>query len=177
MNFSGVTISGDIASLPVVDDREPPNNRIIVNTFALNIRSGPGPFYTVLTTVAGGSVLKPTGRTSDGVWYRVEGDYGVGWVNVKYILFRGEIGTIPFASNPVGDLLPNQAYLFYDTTVYTEPNEVTTAGVLPGDALYNVVARRADWVMYQLDTPLGLVWVYAKNIAFRGDYDSVPVAQ
>lgn len=178
MNFSGVTITGDISTLPVVDGLpERPANIIIVNAFALNIRSGPGPDYEIIATVSGGSTLSPTGRSPDRAWWRVEGDYGVGWVNVKYIIFRGLIGTVPTATEPVGELSKPYAMILIDRPVYTTPDQSTQAGILPAGTQYTVTGRTDRWSMLQLDTPLGLVWINYGATVFRGNPDLVPFIQ
>lgn len=176
MNFSGVTIRGDLAALPVVDGTpERPPNVIIVNTFALNIRSGPGPDYEVIATAAGGSQLNPTGRHPNQNWWRVEGDYGVGWVNVRYILFRGYVTTVPVVTEPIGELAKPYAMILTDRSVYSTPDESQEVGVLPAGTQYNVVARTDRWSMLQLDTPLGLVWINYGATVFRGNPDLVPL--
>lgn len=71
------------------------SNRVIVNTGNLNIRSGPSASFSVVTSVPGGTELIVTGRAGDGVWYRVEGNFGVGWVNNQFTIFRGNYSTVP----------------------------------------------------------------------------------
>jgi uncharacterized protein YgiM (DUF1202 family) len=70
-------------------------NRVVINTGNLNIRSGPAAGFSVVATVPGGTELAVIGRASDGVWYYVEGDFGRGWLNNQFVLFRGNYGTVP----------------------------------------------------------------------------------
>jgi uncharacterized protein YgiM (DUF1202 family) len=70
-------------------------NRVIVNTGFLNLRSGPSAAYSVVATVAGGTELIVLGRATDNVWFLVQGDFGQGWLNSQFALFRGDYSTVP----------------------------------------------------------------------------------
>jgi uncharacterized protein YgiM (DUF1202 family) len=70
-------------------------NRVIVNTGFLNLRSGPSAGYSVVATVAGGTELIVLGRATDNVWFLVQGDFGQGWLNSQFALFRGDYSTVP----------------------------------------------------------------------------------
>lgn len=70
-------------------------NRVIVNTGNLNVRSGPGGGFSVVAVVPGGTELAVVGRASDGVWHLVQGSFGQGWVNIEFVIFRGDYSTIP----------------------------------------------------------------------------------
>lgn len=74
-------------------------SRLIVNTGNLNVRSGPGPQYTVVAVVPGGVTLTPLGVTSDNLWFLVEGTFGRGWVYSEYTIFRGNYGSVPIIEN------------------------------------------------------------------------------
>ncbi len=63
----------------------------IINTGAVNIRLGPGPSYTSIAVVQGGSQLTILGYARDQIWYLVQGDFGQGWVYGQYILIRGNL--------------------------------------------------------------------------------------
>jgi len=74
-------------------------NRVIVNTGFLNIRSGPSAGFSVVATVPGGTELEVLGRATDDVWYLVEGDFGQGWLNSQFTIFRGSFSTVPVLRN------------------------------------------------------------------------------
>jgi uncharacterized protein YgiM (DUF1202 family) len=74
--------------------------RLIVNTGFLNIRSGPGAYYTVVGTVPGGTELTILGQSPDRVWYQVEGDFGLGWANSQFGIFRGNWSAMPIVPTP-----------------------------------------------------------------------------
>jgi len=68
---------------------------LIVNTSYLNIRSGPGGYFTVAGVAVGGQTFTPLGITPDGEWFLIEGSFGRGWVDQDYVLFRGIIDNVP----------------------------------------------------------------------------------
>lgn len=178
VNFSGISLNGTLELLPVVSTERPPNNRIIINTYALNVRSGPGPDFTSITVLAGGTEVRTTGRSPDRGWWRVEGDFGVGWVNMKFIIFRGQHWTVPFVTEPAGEIALPYAIVAIDRPVYTTWEGVEVAGTLPGGTQYTVLGRSDNnWTMLQLDTPLGRVWLNAGAVIFRGNPDLVPIIQ
>lgn len=176
VNFSGISLNGSLELLPVVSTETPPNNRIIINTYALNVRSGPGPDFTSIAVLSGGTEVRTTGRSPDYGWWRIEGDFGVGWVNMKYVIFRGQHWTVPFVTEPAGEIALPYAIVAIDRPVYTTWEGIEVAGTLPGGTQYTVLARSDDnWTMLQLDTPLGHVWLNAGAVVFRGNPDLVPV--
>ncbi|MGJ3237905.1 MAG: SH3 domain-containing protein [Anaerolineae bacterium] len=84
-------------------------NTVIVNTGFLNLRSGPSASFSTVATVAGGTELEVLGRATDNVWFFVQGDFGQGWLNSQFTLFRGNYSTVPVISEPVviGAVNPN----------------------------------------------------------------------
>jgi uncharacterized protein YraI len=68
----------------------------VVNTGALNIRSGPGVSYGVITYVYRNSVLSLLSRNADASWIKVATTTGVqGWVNGRYILTSYPLSGLP----------------------------------------------------------------------------------
>lgn len=76
-------------------------NVAIVNTGFLNVRSGPLATFSVIATVPGGTELTVLGRAEDNVWFLVQGDFGQGWINNQFTLFRGNYATVPVITEPV----------------------------------------------------------------------------
>lgn len=68
---------------------------MIANTSFLNVRMGPGAEYAVLTTVVGGTEMPVLGVAADGVWYLVASAAGNGWVNVDFVIPRGDFRNVP----------------------------------------------------------------------------------
>lgn len=177
MVFAGITFNGDMTAIPVLDTSNRSRNHVVVNAFELNVRSGPGAQYTILTTFRGGDTIHTTGVSPDRVWWRVEGDFGVGWVRTRYILFRGDVNTIPVVTEPMGEVAPNTVVMRRTAFVYSVPNplEANIVGSLAINTEHVITGRNPEWTMYQLQTELGLVWVRIENIYFRGFADQVPI--
>jgi uncharacterized protein YgiM (DUF1202 family) len=91
-----VVITGDVDEVIPAPQLEPPG--IVVNTGRLNVRSGPGPQFTVLGSVPGGTVLDGLARTPDGAWYLVESPFGRGWVDAEFTLLRGLFDNLAIVS-------------------------------------------------------------------------------
>ncbi|MDX2160574.1 MAG: SH3 domain-containing protein [bacterium] len=88
----GDTMTTSSVNLPLPTLSEP---ELIVNTSALNVRSGPGGFFTVVAVLIGGESVRPAGISDDGNWFLVEGAFGRGWVDENFVLFRGNIANVP----------------------------------------------------------------------------------
>jgi uncharacterized protein YraI len=177
MNFSGLTLQGDMAGIPIVTLTVTVNNVAIVNIHRLNIRGGPGAQYQSLTSVPGGTTLSVTGRHPTLPWLRVEGDFGVGWVRILYIVFRGNWSAVPFVTEPVGTLEAPVAYLGVAQYVYSQPNlDFPTGGLLPA-GLYVIVGWTPGLGWAELETPLGNVWLPSDLFLMRGIAQNAPVVQ
>lgn len=72
--------------------------RVVVNTGNLNVRTGPGPQFSILGSVPGGSVLPAHGVTTDQAWFLVSSPFGDGWVDAGFVVFRGAIASVPIFS-------------------------------------------------------------------------------
>ena len=69
-----------------------------VNTAYLNVRSGPGISYNVLTVIARGASVTLTHRNAAGTWVRVTLPSGTqGWVNASYLQTSVNISALPIA--------------------------------------------------------------------------------
>ena len=71
--------------------------RAVVNTSYLNARSGPGTTHNVVAVVPGGTTLPVLGKSADGKWFLVQGDFGRGWLRNRYVAFRGNYGLVQVA--------------------------------------------------------------------------------
>ena len=176
INFSGITLQGSMAALPIVDTSPVITNVALVNIHRLNIRSGPGAQYQSLTSVLGGTVLVVTGKHPTLPWLRVEGSYGVGWVRIMHIIFRGVWDLVPSVTEPVGTLEVPLAIFYAPQTVYLTAGYDSPAGeVAAGN--YPIVGKTADGGWWMLQTPLGSVWLPGAKLAWNGDLDNVSVVQ
>ena len=86
-----------LSSLPVTGGIE---SFAVVGTGALNVRSGPGTAYNVLTSIRYGDGMNLLGRSADGVWVQVSLPNGMeGWVNRFYILSNVPISSLPLVTD------------------------------------------------------------------------------
>jgi uncharacterized protein YgiM (DUF1202 family) len=170
----GATAAGTTAGTTAPVPRSP--GWVVVNTGHLNIRSGPGAQYTIVGTVAGGTELDVTGFAPDGVWYRVRGDFGEGWLNIEFAVFRGDGRYIPVIRGITGFLATPKAMITNAVTLYAAPNSTMgVIGTVSGPLEVNAVARTDafDWV--QLETSIGFGWVMTNAVTISGDAALIPV--
>jgi uncharacterized protein YgiM (DUF1202 family) len=67
-----------------------------VRSYALNVRTGPGPDYSRLITVANGTFFDLLARNAEATWVKVALPSGLqGWVNVFYVSPSHSISTLP----------------------------------------------------------------------------------
>ena len=71
--------------------------RALINTSYLNVRMGPGTTHNIITDVPGGTTLAVLGKSADGKWFLVEGDFGQGWLRNRYVAFRGDYSQVQVA--------------------------------------------------------------------------------
>jgi uncharacterized protein YgiM (DUF1202 family) len=72
---------------------------VVVNTSSLNLRSGPGGQFAVISVVVGGQQFRVTGQLRDASWYRVDTPFGEGWLFSQYVAFRGDGSSVPIVSS------------------------------------------------------------------------------
>jgi uncharacterized protein YraI len=84
-----------ISSLPILMDAPP---WAVVTIPVLNVRSGPGSEFTVLTTVPKGRMITLIGRTADNSWVKVVADGAEGWVTTLHIKPSGPVSPLPIAN-------------------------------------------------------------------------------
>ena len=180
-SFAAAAATGDTAA--AVDGLEGPQTllaypRAIINTGFLNIRSGPGAQYSVVTTLSGGSEVPILGIAPDGVWYLVGGDFGQGWLNNEFAIFRGDGSNLPVIREfRASTLAKPVAGVTNAVNLYAAPDtSLGLVGALSGPLEVPIVARSADNTWLQLDTPLGFGWVRANELFnVSGDLNTVPV--
>ncbi|MGA2489716.1 MAG: SH3 domain-containing protein [Anaerolineales bacterium] len=73
----------------------PAGLKYCVTTNLLNLRSGPGIQYTIVTIEGQGTCGQAIARSDDSTWvYLVTGKY-TGWAYVKYLTGQGDISKLP----------------------------------------------------------------------------------
>lgn len=164
----------------------------VVNTGALNVRSGPAPTYTILTTVYQGEVLSMLGRNADGSWIYVLTPSNVtGWVNAKYVIPSSAIADLPIVSTEIPTATPGATATPPPPTAVPSSAVVTTGALNvrsgPGlsysrvDGLdygqyVTLMGRNLDTTWIKVGTPNGKQgWVNGKYIATTINMGTLPV--
>lgn len=149
---------------------------VVVNTGYLNIRSGAGAQFSTVASVPGGTRLGAVGFAPDGVWILVAGDFGRGWVNGDYVLFRGDASSLPVIRETAGSTALPTAQLTRTITLYAAPNlTLGVVGTLNAPGEYTVIGRTADSLWVQLTSPVGIGWVQADFVIVKGNTALIPV--
>jgi hypothetical protein len=129
---------------------------LLVNTQALNVRSGPGAQYTILATVAGGDHLHVVGRSDDDVrenWWYVELANGQrGWVNNIHVFIRGSLSGTPVVEHH-GVLIQPTLYIGYagNPLFPSVPHQGVPVCYLPGNSEFVIVGRTAQSSFYEIE--------------------------
>ncbi|MCP4421531.1 MAG: SH3 domain-containing protein [Chloroflexi bacterium] len=79
----------------------------LVATGALNVRSGPGVTYSVLTVATQGQTVTLLGRNANSSWAKIRLSNGTeGWVNASLLTSNVSISSLPLADSPAAPELP-----------------------------------------------------------------------
>lgn len=174
---------------------------VVVNTSALNVRSGPGAQFSVLYTVPGGAELPVLAIDTANVWYLVGGPFGAGWISQDFVLPRGDFTRVPVYTGqdifsaitnrpsnvglprdfdipvPVREIqLPEVLVNTSALNVRSGPGSVfTILYTVPGGFVFEPLGVTADQVWVLVDSPLGRGWIAREFIVFRGDVSTIPV--
>lgn len=152
-----------ISELPVVGGTPPAQPEpvppiagpiAVVNTGALNVRSGPSPAYPSVAVVTSGQQLLLIGRNASATWVKVQIPNGVqGWVNAYYLQTSVSVVTLPIADAPVD---PGYAIGVVNTgavNVRTGPGaQYNSIAVLNSGTSVALIGRNADatWAKVRL---------------------------
>ena len=173
----------------------------VVNTGNLNVRSGPGPQFSVITTVPGGAQLPVLGFNEDASWYLVTSPAGNGWVYASFTVPRGDFRFVPVltvqnlqgatVSNgtlslpgangtvaaPVPELDPGRVVVNTgNLNVRSGPGaQFSILGSVPGGTTLPVDGTTPDQAWFLVNSPFGAGWVDGGFVVFRGSIASVPI--
>ncbi len=81
-------------------------------TTRLNVRTGPGTGYPVISTVAPGAALTVTARSAAGDWIRVQQPalpLGSGWVSADFLVLTGDASALPVVAPTTPPPAPSAA--------------------------------------------------------------------
>ena len=98
VNASLITTSVSISSLPIQFEQTLSASGL-VNTAALNVRTGPGISYTATAVVYQNQGVALLGRNADSSWVKVRLTNGVvGWINAAYIDTATTLNSLPITN-------------------------------------------------------------------------------
>ena len=155
-----------IATLPVDMTGYPTNVKYVMALQDVNIRSGPGMQFRILSYIAEGQTAKVTGVSANGNWWRVicpDDSVGSCWVSALSSLTRPTDGPLPDTS-----VYPtNVKYITaqQDVTIYSGPsNQFSTVGYIAAGQTAQVTGTNASeswWRVICPDNSVGGCWVSA----------------
>ncbi len=171
----------------------PVNATAVINTGKLNVRSGPGIQYGILTAVNYGETVNLLARNPESTWALVRTSQAVdGWVNVKYITPNVAITSLPVVGTAATATPGPQATATPVVPTAVPGTAVVTASTLNVRAAAGLSYSRVDQVYYgntvwvngrnldttwiSLITPDGVAgWVNAKYITSNINFTTLPV--
>ena len=180
---------GDFSQVPRVSmatetgpAMDPGTPHLVVNTAFLNVRSGPGIGYAIITTVRGGTELPVVSiSTSNRPWMEVTTGAGVGWVNSYYTMRRGNFGSMTQPAGPTDTgagltgIAPRVVVNTHRLNIRSGPgvsNPVITS--VPGGTTLAVLGITSNRSWYQVEGSFGQGWLSSGFVVFRGEFSLVP---
>jgi uncharacterized protein YgiM (DUF1202 family) len=167
-----------VVNLPIVDAAAPPSTTAtaVVNTGALNVRSGPSVAYTVVAVAHQGHAIHLLGRNANSSWAKVRLISGQeGWVNASLITPSVPISSLPFVDAP--GVTPTAVVNTGALNVRSGPglSYSVVAWVQQGQTL-TLLGRNANSSWIQVRTPSSQTgWVNASLVTANVAISSLPV--
>jgi uncharacterized protein YgiM (DUF1202 family) len=167
-----------VTTLPVVDAGTPDQSQAIgvVNTGAVNVRTGPGAQYNSIAVLGSGTTVTLIGRNADATWIKVRLSNGVeGWINADYLNTNVSVWALPIAETPP----PENAAVVNVGALNVRYGPGTGYGVFAvvfRGQVVTMVGRSAYGTWAQVRIPNGaLGWVNSNYLISNVPYDSLPV--
>jgi N-acetylmuramoyl-L-alanine amidase len=166
----------------------------IINTGALNIRSGPGVQYSSIGTLAGGTQTRIVGRTADWSWWLLDTPVGTGWANAIYIIVRGDTSSVPYvppgssaAASPgapeatAPEAVVSGPVAFVATgalNIRSGPNSTfPSLGSVTAGTRMPIIGQSPDRGWWYVESPYGNGYVSKLYVIAEGNTSGVPVVQ
>ncbi|MBE2200758.1 MAG: SH3 domain-containing protein [Anaerolinea sp.] len=171
-----LTTNTTISNLPVVD-APAVTATAVITTGALNVRSGPGVQYGVVTAVSQGQSVALLGRNSSSSWVKIQTGGGQqGWINAAYIQANVAVNTLPVLDAGAAPITVTGLVNTGALNVRTGP-DVTypSIAVVNGGVQLNLIGRTANgiWVKVSLaDGQQG--WVNTSLLILSADVSYLP---
>lgn len=182
VNASAMNTTVPVSTLPINETPiTPPAGMAVgaVNTGQLNIRSGPGANYTVVSSVYYGHVVQLLGRNTFSTWLKVRlFDGQEGWANAKYITTNYPIANLPVMwDDAVIPGAPTAIVMTGNLNIRTGPGAgFTTVTSVPYGTTLTLVGRNADGSWVKVRTSSGQEgWVNASYLTTSVAVSSLPI--
>lgn len=142
----------------------------IVNTSRLFVRSGAGVEYAPVAVLNGGTEVVMLGRNDNDTWWYIEADQIRGWVNVEFLILRGDVSSAPTLPE-AGELDPVRFVTFSPTVLYGGTNTTNGLCLLPASQEFAVIGRDSEQRWFEVQASCDGVdvtgWVEAQQGAIR----------
>lgn len=164
----------------------------IINTGALNIRSGPGAQYSSIGVLSGGTETRIIGRTRDWSWWLLETSLGNGWANAMYVIVRGDTRNVPYVApgttapatneqpgetSPEPELASPVAIVNTGAlNIRSGPNSsFSSLGSVYAGAKLPIIGQSPDRGWWFVQSPFGNGWISKAFCYTTGSTSAVPV--
>jgi uncharacterized protein YraI len=150
----------------------------IVNTGALNVRTGPGFGFASLGVLSGGTSMPIIGRSRDGSWIQVRTPLGDGWVNLNYVVTQNYFGSAPVTEDQAAGAKTAATFVVLTGTVNVRsgPNVgFPSLFTVNAGMKLNIVGQSIDRQWWLVEAPAGKGWVSKQLGQAIGSVGTVPV--
>jgi uncharacterized protein YgiM (DUF1202 family) len=176
VNASLITANVAISSLPVMTSTSPLSPTAVVNTGALNVRSGPGTGYAVTGATYLGQTVSLLGRNgaADWVLIRLAGGHE-GWVNAFYLQPNIAISSLGIVEGNTA-VSPTATIATYALNVRSGPAATyTIVAYLSQWQTAKMVGRNSAGTWVQIQLANGTGWINAAFIQTNVAISTLPV--
>ncbi len=154
--------------------------RAIVNTGALNVRTGPGFGFAPLGVLRGGDEVPIIGRTTDGTWIQVKSPFGDGWINIIYVITKDYFGSAPITESQAANAPREATFVVLTGTVNVRrgPNVSFPALLTVNAGMHLPIlgqSRDRGWWLVKVGDQQG--WVNKQLGQAIGSVNTVPVTE
>lgn len=178
VNVYYVQTSVRVADLPVVETAPPDAGQAIgvVNTGAVNVRSGPGAQYNPVAVLSSGTTVTLIGRNANASWTKVRLSNGIeGWINSAYLNTSVSVWSLPVvdAAPPENGAVVNVGAL---NVRYGPGTGFGVFAVVFRGQVVTLIGRSASSAWAQVRIPNGAIgWVNSTYLISPVPYNSLPV--
>jgi uncharacterized protein YraI len=145
-NPAAVTATLPPQPIPSINPNDPTCRALV--KVGLNVRTGPGTVYPVITTLAAGSVVPIIGRTAANDWWQVRINMTtIGWINAPFTDVYGNCTLVPIVQPPP---TPTGSA---PTATFTPPPPTNTLTLTPQPPTATATPGPADLVLSSIVGP------------------------